>query len=32
MKTNYIWGGCVIVHDAGPEVVGKRSQGLISIQ
>ncbi len=32
MKTNYIWGGCVIVHDAGPEVVGKRLQGLISIQ
>jgi Xaa-Pro aminopeptidase len=32
MKTNYIWGGCVVVHDSGPEVVGKRSQGMVSIQ
>jgi hypothetical protein len=32
MKTNFIWGGCVIVHESGPEVVGKRPQGLVSIQ
>jgi Xaa-Pro aminopeptidase len=32
MKTNYIWGGCVIVHESGAEVVAKRSQRLISIQ
>jgi Xaa-Pro aminopeptidase len=32
MKTQFIWGGCVIVHENGPEVVGKRPQGLVSIQ
>ena len=32
MRTQFIWGGCVIVHDDGPEVVGKRPQGLVSIQ
>jgi Xaa-Pro aminopeptidase len=31
MRTNYIWGGCVIVHEDGPEVVGKRGQELISV-